>query len=47
MPITRSALPEKTSAGEGEDEEVALAGDDHGDGVAVSRDGIFAEGEAV
>lgn len=35
------------SVREGKDEEVAFAGDDDGEGVAVSGDGEFAEGEAV
>src|SRR5690348_12873228 len=46
-PIRRSAFPGETSSGEGEDEEVAFAGDDHGYGVAVGGDGKFAEREAV
>ena len=45
--IRRSAFPGKTSSGEGEDQEVAFAGDDDGDGVAVGGDGKLAEGEAV
>ncbi|SRR5229473_4422222 len=32
---------------EGEDQEIALAGDDHGEGAAVGSDGEIAEGEAV
>ena len=35
------------SVGEGKDEEVALARDDHGDRVAVGGNGKFAEGKAV
>ena len=35
------------SVREGEDEEVALAGDDDGQEVAVGRNGEFAEGQAV
>src|SRR5258708_31049625 len=32
---------------EGEDQEIALAGDDHGEGAAVGGDGEIAEGETV
>jgi hypothetical protein len=35
------------SAREGEDEEIALAGHDHGEGAAVGGDGEIAEGETV
>ena len=37
----------RESAGKREDEEVAFAGDDDGDGAAVGGDGEIAEAEAV
>ena len=40
-------LSREESAGEREDEEVAFAGDDDGEGAAVGGDGEIAEGETV
>jgi hypothetical protein len=44
---TRRAQRGKESAGEREDEQIALAGDDDGERAAVGRDGEVAEAEAV
>jgi hypothetical protein len=38
---------EEESTGKGEDEEIAFAGNDDGEGAAVGRDGEIAEAEAV
>src|SRR6267143_495726 len=37
----------ESARGEGEDEEIAFAGDDDGQGAAVGRDGEIAEAETV